>query len=62
MPTESEIQKQREREEIMRQMREEFATRVWPKVAREIGQASAALPPVHQAAWLAFCAAKEAKP
>jgi hypothetical protein len=59
--TSQELETQLAHEETMRILRAEFATKVWPKVAREIGIQSAGAPPVAQAAWLAFVAGKGVK-
>jgi hypothetical protein len=58
--TEIETQTQKDHDETMRVLRAEFATKVWPKVVRKIGVQWVFTPPVAQAAWLGFLAARTA--
>ena len=53
---------QNEHEAKMRQLRAEFADKIWPRIAQNIGHLSAALPPVRDAAWFGFLAGAERKP
>lgn len=49
---------QRAHDEIMRQLRAEFSTKVWPKISKEVGHRSSEMPAVHQSAWLGFLSGK----
>jgi hypothetical protein len=53
--TETELQAQQQHDETMRRLRARFA-QAWPEIWRRVEATNPAtlMPPVHQAAWLAF--------
>lgn len=62
--SEKEIQTQRDHEETMRKLRQEFATSVWPNIWQQLGggERMNAHALSQQAAWLGFIAGKQPTP